>query len=481
MGDGPDPSSDEGRDHGATGVTGRAGDEGDGRCAHVTKVARRARRSNWNGGTPRRRSSTMTKTPDVLIVGGGLAGLAAARTLTSHGIAAQVLEAAHDVGGRVATDEVEGFLLDRGFQVLLDSYPEARRALDMRALDLRPFAAGALIRRRGRTGRVGDPWRDPLAGMCSLVSGAFTPADAWRMMRLRSDALLGAPAEPDAATQTAARSLAERGFSERALDAFFRPFFGGVFLDAQLSAPRGWFEFLFGMFATGRATLPGAGMRAIPRQLAAGLPVGAVRTGARVRALRADGVEIDGGEVLRARAVIIATDARHLAVLVPGMRAPSWVGCTTLHYAAASTPLDEPALMLNGDPRSGPVNHLCVPSDIAPRYAPAGQHLVSATVIGVPAQDDATLDREARSQLAHWFSARTVADWRLLRVSRVAHTLPRLTPGANVERAVRVSTGLYACGDHLETPSIDGALRSGRRAAEALLEDWGLRDGIVVA
>jgi phytoene dehydrogenase-like protein len=423
----------------------------------------------------------MAQAPEVLIVGGGLAGLAAARALAAHSIPSLVLEAGDEVGGRVATDEVDGFLLDRGFQVLLDSYPEARRVLDLAALDLRPFASGALIRRGERVGRVGDPWRDPLAGVRSLVSGAFTPADAWRMMRLRSDALLGEPADPEAATQTALRSLADRGFSDRAIESFFRPFFGGVFLDAQLAAPRSWFEFLFAMFATGRATLPATGMRAIPRQLAAALPAGTVRTRARVRTVRGTGVDLDGGESLRARAVILATDARHLAVLVPGMRAPSWVGCTTLHFAAPASPLHEPVLMLNGEPRTGPVNHLCVPSDVAPGYAPAGRHLVSATVLGVPATDDATLERDARAQLTRWFGADTVRGWHLLRASRVPHTLPRVTPGLAAERAVRIGDGLYACGDHLETPSINGALRSGRRAAEAVMQDWGVRGDAAVA
>jgi phytoene dehydrogenase-like protein len=423
----------------------------------------------------------MAQAPEVIVVGGGLAGLAAARALAARAIPVQVLEASADVGGRVATDEVGGFLLDRGFQVLLDSYPEARRVLDMAALDLHPFAAGALIHRRDRMGRVADPWRDPLAGVRSLASGAFTPADGWRLMRLRADALRGESRDLRASTETTARALADRGFSDRAIESFFRPFFGGVFLDAQLTAPRRWFEFLFGMFATGSATLPADGMRAIPRQLAASLPAGTVRTSARVRNVRRDGVELESGERIRARAVIVATDARHLALLVPGSRAPSWVGCATLYYAAPDSPLGEPVLALNGEPHTGPVNHLCVPSDVAPGYAPPGQHLVSATIIGVPTDDDATVDRDARTQLTRWFGASVVESWRLLRISRVSHTLPRVTPGESVEGAVRLSDGLYACGDHLETPSINGALRSGRRAAEALLQDWGVRDGEATA
>lgn len=414
----------------------------------------------------------MSTGPEVVIVGGGLAGLSAARTLTAQGIPTLLLEASGDVGGRVATDEVDGFLLDRGFQVLLDSYPEAQRALEFAALDLRPFAPGAIVRRGGRLGRVGDPWRDPLAGVRSLLSGVFTPADALRMVRLRHDAMLALARGAESSDATAARALADRGFSERAVEGFFRPFFGGVFLDAQLSSPKHWFEFLFAMFARGSATLPASGMRAIPRQLAAGLPSGTVRVSSEVTVARAGRVELASGESFAPRAVIVATDARHLAALVPASRAPSWSGCVTLYYAAQSSPLDEPILMLNGDANSGPVNHVCVPSDVARGYAPAGSHLISATVIGSPAEDDAGLDRAARAQLAGWFGAEAVRGWRLLRASRVSYALPRVPAGQSPDRAVRLEAGLYACGDHLETPSINGALRSGRRAAEALLADW---------
>ena len=423
----------------------------------------------------------MVQAPEVIIVGGGLAGLAAARRLADASVPTLLLEESGEVGGRVATDLVDGFLLDRGFQVLLDSYPEARRVLDMDALDLRAFGSGALIRRAGKVGRVGDPWRDPVAGMQSLLSGVFTPADAWRMAQLRADALADRPIPADQQSQTTARLLADHGFSERAVEGFFRPFFGGVFLDLQLSAPRAWFQFLLRMFSTGRATLPNAGMRAMPQQLASRLPAGTVRTGTRVRAVRPDGVEIDGGERIRARAVIVATDARHLAVLVPGTRTPHWSSCVTYYWAAPSSPLTHPLLMLNGELRAGPVHHLCVPSDIAPGYAPAGQSLISATTVGLPAEDDATLARQAEAQLGRWFGETTVRGWQLLKVCRVTHALPRLTPGLTTERIVRLDDGLYACGDHLETPSINGALRSGRRAAEQVLEDWGLRAEEAVA
>lgn len=414
----------------------------------------------------------MSSAPEVIIVGAGLAGLAAARALAGAGIQPLVIEAAPEVGGRVATETVDGFLLDRGFQVLLDSYPEAQRVLDLGALDLRRFAPGALVRTVRGVGRVADPWRDPLAGARSLLSGVFTTADAWRMLRLRREAILAldSPAAPSDAT--AARSLHDRGFSDRAIEGFFRPFFGGVLLDAQLTAPQHWFEFLFGMFAIGHATLPAGGMRAIPAQLAARLPTGAVRTGVRVRAVRPGAVELATGETLRARAVMLATDARHAAVLTPGSRTTAWGGCVTLHYAADRSPIDGPILVLNAEGRGGPVNHVCVPSEVAASYAPAGQSLVSATVVGSHATDDGVLDRDARVQLARWFGADVVGTWRLLRATRVPFALPRSIPRpASVPDLVRLGDGMYACGDYLETPSINGALRSGRRAAEALVAD----------
>lgn len=410
---------------------------------------------------------------DVIVIGGGLAGLAAAKTLAAAGVAPLLLEASDEVGGRVATDEVDGFLLDRGFQVLLDSYPEARQQLDLAALQLGRFAPGALIRREGGFGRVADPWRAPIAGVRSLFSGAFTPIDALRMLKLRSEAILALEGDAIArGDETAARGLHRRGFSDRAIERFFRPFFGGVFLDTQLGAPVHWFEFLFGMFAIGHATLPSGGMRAIPRQLAAGLPAGSLRVDARVRSLKGTRVELASGELLDADAVILATDARNAPVLLPGSRAPQWSSCVTLYYAAAASPIAEPLLMLNGADRRGPVNHVCVPSDVNASYAPPGQSLISATVVGSGHADDAILDRDARAQLSGWFGADALRGWRLLRVSRVPYALPRAVPAPDhVAAAVRLGPQLYGCGDYLETPSINGALRSGRRAAEALLAD----------
>ena len=418
----------------------------------------------------------MAQRPDVIIIGAGLAGLSAARTLQAHGVPSLLFEASATIGGRVATDVFEGFQIDRGFQVLLDSYPEARRTLDLAALDLHAFAPGAVLHRGGgRFGRVGDPLRAPLDGFRSLASGAFSFGDALRVLGLQvasRRAINTTMSSPAAAPFTTLEALRARGFSARAIEAFFRPFFGGVFLDRDLHAARPWFEWLFGMFSTGRATLPARGMQAIPAQLAAALPSGHLRRESPVRRLLECAVELESGEVIEAGTIIVATDGAAAGRLLPDLAAPTWSGCITLSYAAPEAPITTPHLALKAPDDPGPVNHICVPSIVASSYAPRGRHLVSATLIGNRDEDDAALDQAVRTQLRDWFGAAAVGRWQLLRVSHVPFSLPRTLLGESAAAgAVRRATGVYACGDHLETPSINGAMRSGRRAAEAVLAD----------
>ncbi|MBM3898695.1 MAG: FAD-dependent oxidoreductase [Gemmatimonadetes bacterium] len=419
----------------------------------------------------------MAQRPDVIIIGAGLAGLSAARTLQARGVPSLIFEASDRIGGRVATDLVDGFRIDRGFQVLLDSYPEARRGLDLAALDLRPFAPGALLHRGGgRFGRIGDPLRAPLDGVRSLTSGAFTLGDAIRVLGLRAASATAHDAPMRSEGPTTLETLRARGFSAQAIEAFFRPFFGGVFLDRELTPARPWFDFLFGMFATGRATLPSEGMQAIPAQLASALPSGHLRRESPVRRLHDRAVELESGEVIEAETIILATDGTAAARLLPELSAPAWSGCVTLSYATPDAPITTRHLALKAPDDPGPVNHVCVPSVVAPSYAPAGRHLVSATIIGTPGDDDIALDRASRTQLGEWFGASAIERWQLLKVSHVPFSLPRTLVGESAAAtAVRRATGLYACGDHLETPSINGAMRSGRRAADAVLADLAAR------
>jgi phytoene dehydrogenase-like protein len=406
--------------------------------------------------------------PDVVVVGAGLSGLCCARELRAAGLDVLVVERSDAPGGRVRTDVVDGFQLDRGFQVLLTAYPEARRVLDYERLGLRAFESGALIRRDGGFTRLADPRRHPVKALEGLgAPGSLL--DKLRVVRLRRrlsrhslNELLTAP------QVTTAEALRREGFSGDFVDAFFRPFLGGIFLDASLETSSRLFAFVFKLFSEGEAALPAAGMQAIPRQLADGLPEGAVRYGATVESAAPGEVVLAGGERLTARSVVVAADGPEAARLTGALEAPAPRAVTTLHYAAGRSPVGEPLLVLNGEGR-GPVNDLCVPSDVAPSYAPPGAALVSATVLGIPALTDGRLDAAVREQLRGWFGTQ-VQGWRLLRALRIPFALPAQPPAAvsPVERPVRLQDGLFVCGDHRGTASIQGAMVSGRRAAAAV-------------
>jgi phytoene dehydrogenase-like protein len=383
------------------------------------------------------------------------------------------------VGGVVRTNAVDGFRIDRGFQVLLTGYPEVRCMLDLPALRPGRFHPGALVWAGGRLRRVGDPLRRPLDAPATLASGLVTPGDAVRVLALRArlarrplEAILTAAARPTH------EALARRGFSRRFIDGFLRPFLRGVFLEPELATSSRFFEFVFRTFSVGDATLPAEGMEAVPRQLAARLAEGTLRLGAPVRAVAGDGVVLDSGERLPAAAVVVACDGAEAARLVPAVRAPAWNGTVALAFDAPAPPVRGPWLVLNADD-PGPVHHLCVPSEVTSGYAPEGRTLVQASVVGAPEEDDEALAQRAREQMTRWFGP-AVAPWRLLRVDRIPWALPRQTPDRfdPVTRTVDFGEGLFVCGAHRETASLGGALRSGRRAARAVARRLGLEPRI---
>lgn len=407
--------------------------------------------------------------PEVTIIGGGLSGLCCARRLHEAGVSFQLLEGSEEVGGRVRTDEVDGFLLDRGFQVLLTAYPEAQDVLDYDALNLARFAPGALVRYRGRFHRFTDPWRSPRHLFATASSPIGSLTDKLRVARLRSrvcrsslDKLFERP------ETTTINALRQEGFSKRFIDSFFRPFLGGVFLEPDLNTSSRMFDFVFRMFATGNVVLPAGGIGEIARQITNKLPDENLRTGACVEAFEGTTVRLTSGEMLQAGAVVIACEAPAAAKLLVDPTPPSGRGVTCLYFAAERPPIEEPILVLNGD-GVGPINNLCVPSQVTPTYAPASQALVSVTVLGLP---DGDVEASVRKQLLDWFGPDVIA-WRHLRTYRIPYALPSQAPPAlsPVEKSSSRGDHLFVCGDYLDTASIQGAMVSGRRAAECVMQD----------
>ncbi len=417
---------------------------------------------------------------DCIVVGAGLAGLACARELHRAGRRVVVLEASDRVGGRVATDSVDGFRIDRGFQVYNDAYPEGLRQLDLEGLRLGRFEAGAIIAEGGRLRRLADPWRNPAVALGAVLARTVGIADGLRMARLRCDVLARLRAgglDPDTpvahAERTTAEELAARGFSPAFVRRFFVPFFGGVFLERSLETAAPVFLFDFAMFAIGRASLPAGGMEAIPLQLAAGLPPGAVQTGT-ARAIEAGVVELADGRRLMARDVVLAVDRAAAAAILPEAARGGWgnrqdKSTRLIAFAADRSPLGSPTLVVGAD-AAGPIDNLSVPSDVAAGYAPAGGAVVTVSVRHGYDAEGESLTTAVRDQAAGWFGSQA-RSWRELATVHVRNALPDESPTARRLRpkGPRIGEGLWICGDHCGSASINGALASGRRAAEAVL------------
>ena len=411
--------------------------------------------------------------PDALVIGAGLAGLTCARRLHERGLDVQILESSDRVGGRVQTDTVNGFRLDRGFQVLLTAYPETQRELDYDALDLHAFRDGALVRYNGRFHRIADPRRHPWDAPRTLLAPIGSPADKLRVLRLRRTLTQQSiPQVLEREERTTLDALRTRwGFSSSMINRFFRPFFGGIFFDRTLRASSRMFEFVFKMFAEGRTVLPAGGMDQIPMQMRQHLPDDAVRGNARVETIDEQTVTLDGGETLAAPRIVIATEAPEANRLVGDVTPTEGRATVCIYYAAPRSPLDDPLLVLNGE-GVGPINNLAVPSDVAPGYAPDDRALVSVVVVGSPPESGAALEQAVREQLIDWFGL-AAGGWTHLQTQPLSYALPEQAPPflTPPEKSVRRRPGLYVCGDHRRTASLNGAIASGRAAADAAWTD----------
>lgn len=387
----------------------------------------------------------------------------AAGQLSAAGHSVTVLEASDGPGGRVRTDVVDGFRLDRGFQILLEAYPVAQETLDYDGLDLQRFSPGAMINLDGVFHRVGDPLREPAKLLDTLRAPIGSPVDKIRILAFRQAVSRGTVDDIWARTETTAMDrLNNAGFSSRMIERFMRPLFAGITLDPALTGSSRVLEFVFRMLSAGDAAVPAEGMGAIAEQLAARLPEGTIRFSTPARSVSAHQVGLDDGEQIEVDQVVVATGQSEAARLT-NTTDRGWRGVTSVWFSAPEPPLDDPVLVLSGA-GTEPINSMVVMSNVSSSYAPSG----SANIVVSSPVIRPGLVGEMQTQLGRWFGSATDR-WEVLRVDEIERAQPIQSVGLPSRGPVKTAEGIVVCGDHTTDPSINGALASGRQAASLIL------------
>lgn len=405
----------------------------------------------------------------VVILGGGVAGLIAALHCEEAGLSPALIEAKTVPGGRVRTDYRDGFQLDHGFQVLLTEYQEVQRYLDLEALELATFRPGAIVFDHRGQFRVSDPLREPGQMLSMAFSRVGTLRDKWLVFKLNRELKAA-----DRATlfrvddQTTLAYLRDYGFSDRMINQFFRPFFGGIFLENELSTPAGMFRFVFKMFGSGNAALPRRGIGAVVEQLHARLQRTKFIGDTRIAYLKGNQLVDAAGKVHPFDKLILTTDPASLMDNLSGQEV-NWHDTCVFYYATSESLLSEPTIGLVSDPNSL-INNFCELTQVWPDYAPAGQHLISVTLKRI-SPDSSELYRAIGEEIAKWCGK---PDQPMQFLTR--YDIPRALPVNPSQQysmqaaSTMLTDDIYLAGDYLLNASLDAAMRSGRLATEAMLQ-----------
>jgi len=404
--------------------------------------------------------------PEFLVVGAGLAGLTAAKVLSQSGREVLLLEKSDGVGGRVRTDQYKDFLLDRGFQVLLTAYPELPKHLNLSLLRLHSFESGATIFSDGHFSKVGDPFRN----VSSIMSTAFTKTigmqDKIKLLKLRNS-LIGRKKiyfqQKD--DKRILETFEELGFTSKAINSFFKPLVGGIQLDPSLSGSTRLCFLVLKMLFIGDAAIPSRGMGAISEQLSKQINESSIRLTSPVDKVEGKKVILESGESFLPSNLIIATEGPATAKLL-GQESPLSRSVSCIYFSAPQAPSSSKAILLNGE-KNGPALNVAIMSNISPSYSKNGKALIAVAIPDTIKPDSM---ENVLIQMRKWFGD-SVDSWEHIKTYSIEHGQPDLRPGDPFRKSIKNSEGVYICGDHRDTPSIQGALVSGRRAAEICLKD----------
>ena len=396
----------------------------------------------------------------IAVIGAGISGLYCSYLLEEMGYEVDLFEKSSKIGGRMASVEKSGFILDRGFHVLQTGYPLASSVFDYQAMNCRSFQPGALvIEARPKKSKIwcfADPFRRPIAGIKGAINFFTSPFNLLRVGLLRWHIMR--TSDEDIFSQTGQQSthefLISRGFSQSFIDRFFLPLFGGIFLESSLRTDARMFKFVFKNMSRGDMVLPKQGISAVPNYLFNRLKHTKLNLGADVEII-SDGEITVGGKSQKYSRVIKAFEEA-----AGKITRSVW----TVHFSAPKSPLKQKFIMLNSKIKTenNLISHLAVPSDIQPSYAPVDKSLITVTIVGqqaeemgIDSQDQIT--SSVIEELTEWFGEEVDA-WEILDVQHITAALPELSASDfdNIDR----NNPFLECGDHTYHGSVEGALQS---------------------
>jgi glycine/D-amino acid oxidase-like deaminating enzyme len=411
----------------------------------------------------------------VVVVGAGLAGLVCASRLGARGIDVVVLEASDAAGGRVRTDRVDGFVIDRGFQVLNTAYPALGTTVDLDRLDLRSLPRGIRLRRNGRLSEIPHPLSSAGAALQAASSRAASMREKAAIARYAAGLAYGSAEAIKQRPDFGARAAWEEQLPAAVIDEVLAPFLAGVVLEREITTSRVFVDLMVRMFARGVSAVPAVGMQALPEQIAGTLPAGALRLDAPVTQVLADAVQLRDGTVVDARAVVVATDPWTAHRFAPELGpAPRARGVTTYYFAAEPWRRQSGLLSVDAD-GSGVLNSVVLTAS-APEYSTDGRSLIATSVLndGTSAAAAAVTADRARDLAVELHEAPGGDDWELVATRAVPRALPAMPAPHPLRKSVYLPRrGVWIAGDHRDTSSIQGAIVSGRRAAGSVLRALG--------